>query len=66
MYSLTESEATCKEMKDTKEREIVALRDELTVRTGRCEAVESELAKINRRYVCDRPYLSHYLVLHPL
>ena len=53
-------------MNDTKEREIVVLRDELTASKGKCEVVESELAKINRRYVCDRPYLSHYLVLHPL
>ena len=53
-------------MKDTKEREIVVLRDELTASKGRCEAVESELAKIHRRYVCDRPYLSHYLILQPL
>ena len=38
MYSLTKSEAKYKEMKDTKERENVVLRD--------------DLAQIQRRYVC--------------
>ena len=46
------SKAKYKEMKDTKEREIVALRDELTASEGRCEAVESELTQIKKRSVC--------------
>ena len=51
MYSLTKSETKYKEMKDIKEREIMVLRDELTASTGKCEAVESELAKVTKRYV---------------
>ena len=39
-------------MIDIKEREIMALRDELTASKGRCEAVESELAEVKIRYVC--------------
>ena len=50
MYSLTKSETKYKEMKDTKERENVDLRDELTASKGRCEVVESELAKVTKRY----------------
>ena len=58
-YSLTKSEAKYVEMKNTKEREIVDLRNELTASKGRCEAVESELARVNKRYVCDHPYYNH-------
>ena len=58
MYSLTKSKAKYKEMKDTKEREIVDLRDELTASKGRCEAVESELAQRSNRCVRECPYMS--------
>ena len=51
MYSLTKSKEKYKEMKDTKEREIVALRDELTASKGRCDAVESELEEMRSRCV---------------
>ena len=51
MYSLNNSEEKYKEMKDTKEREIVVLRDELTASKGRCEAVESELEEMRSRCV---------------
>ena len=58
MYSLTKSKAKYKEMKDTTEREIVALRDELTASKGRCEVVESELTQRSNRCVHKCPYMS--------
>ena len=55
MYSLTKSEANCKEMKDTKEREIVDLRDEL-----------AKLQEWYVHYIYECPHMLHYLVLHPM
>ena len=66
MYSITKSETKYKEMKDTKDREIVDLRDELTASKGRCEVVESELAQIYSRYVRECPHMSQDLILHIL
>ena len=54
VYSLTKSEAKYKEMKDTKEKEIVDLRNELAKLHTRCV-----------QYVCQCPHMSHYLRFHP-
>ena len=55
VYSLTKSEAKYKEMKDTKEKEIVDLRDEVAKLHTRCV-----------QYVRQCPHMLHYLILHPL
>ena len=59
MCSLAKSKAKYKEMKDTKEEEIVALKDELTASKGRCEAVESELIQRSNRCVCVSVHTCH-------